>query len=766
MLPALAARHSGAMERARQCGENETQPALAADIPVPYGPAMVSAPRLLSSCALGALTCLSGCFAPRDASQSTASQPTMAAATARPLPPFQAPPTERQSVEDDYHGTIIADPYRWLEDQDGTATAAFVRAQNEASRAFLDAIPERAAIHARLEQLWNYPRVSAPSHDGQYWFYSRNSGLQNQAVYYVATSPDADGEVLLDPNTLSTDGTVALGGFSPSEDGTQVAYSTSKSGSDWQEWHVLDTRSKQPLPDTLRWAKFTNASWTKDGHGFFYQRYPAPQEGQVYQQKNENAQLCYHTIGTEQSADKVVYERPDEPTWGFGAEVTESGRFAIVTMRVGTDRRNRLGVIDLQEEGWPVKPLLMAFDAHYDFLGHDGDTFWFRTDKDAAKGRIIALDRSAPTAPWQTLVPEQADTLQAAQVIGGHFALTYLTDAANRIAVHALDGTRKADIELPTVGSVAGLQGKADDPIAFFSFQSFTHAPTVMRHDFTTGKTSVFHKSELAFDSSRFVVERKFLQSHDGARLCLFLVHQKGIKLDGSHPTYLYGYGGFNISMSPRFSAANLVFVERGGVFAMAVLRGGGEYGEAWHRAGMLGQKQNVFDDFVACGEYLVRNGYTQKQKLAIGGGSNGGLLVGACLVQRPDLFGAAIPEVGVLDMLRYHRFTIGAAWAPEYGRSDDKEQFAFLRAYSPLHNIKPGVHYPPTMVMTGDHDDRVLPGHSYKFAATLQAAQGGSAPILLRIETSAGHGAGKPTSKLIDEAADRWAFLAATLGG
>ena len=506
-------------------------------------------------------------------------------------------------------------------------------------------------------------------------------------------------------------------------------------------------------------------AWTRDGQGFFYQRFAAPPEGQAMQAQNQNAQLCYHRLGTDQSADVVVYARPDAPRLLFGPEVTEDGRFLIVRAAQGSDRRTGLYYADLQSEGWPVQPLLDAFDASYDFLEHDGDTFYLRTDKDAPKGRLVALDRTDPQRTLRTVVAEAKDALRGARLLGGHFVCHYLTDACSRALVYGLDGISQGELQLPTLGSLGAFSGKANDPVAFVAFQSFGMPPTILRHDFAAAATTVFRASALQYDTSRLVTSRKFLQSHDGTRLCLFLVHKKGLTLDGQNPTYLYGYGGFNVSMTPTFAVPNLAFVEAGGVLAVAVLRGGGEYGEAWHRAGMREQKQNVFSDFIACAEYLQRNGFCDRQHLAIGGGSNGGLLVGACLTQRPDLFGAAIPEVGVLDMLRFHQFTIGAAWVPEYGSSDDKEQFAWLRAYSPLHNVKPGTHYPPTLVMTGDHDDRVLPGHSYKFAAALQQAQGGDAPIVLRIDTSAGHGGGKPVGKQIEEAADRWAFVLGVLG-
>jgi prolyl oligopeptidase len=683
----------------------------------------------------------------------------------RVLPPFAAPPVRRQEVFDDYHGTQVEDPYRWLEDPVADQTRAFVAAQNTASRAFLDAVPARAAIRARLEELWNYPRRSAPMHYGKHWFWTANDGLQNQSVWYVDDSPTGPGRLLLDPNTLHADGAVSLAGFQPSDDGSLVAYAIARGGSDWQEWHVLDTATQHTLPDTLQWAKFTGAAWTADGRGFFYQRFPAPTEGEERQAANRTPQVCYHRIGTPQGEDLVVYERPDQPEWGFDAEVTESGRFLVVNVWAGSSTHNRIVFADLTQEGWPVHPLRMEGDASYDFLGHDGDQFWFRTDKDAPRGRIVAIDRREPDAAARTLVAEQRDTLEGATVRGGHFVCIRLADASHRIAVHTPDGAHVRDLQLPALGSVGGFTGRVADPDCYFVFQSFAHAPTILRHDFTSGATEIHRPSAIRFDPSGIVTTRQFLQSADGTRLCLFLVHKQGLRLDGGNPTYLIGYGGFNASMTPGFSVATLAWLERGGVLAQAVLRGGGEYGEDWHRAGMLGNKQNVFDDFAACARYLTRNGYARPDRLAIGGASNGGLLVGALLTQHPELFGAAIPEAGVLDMLRFHQFTIGWAWVPEYGSSADPEQFQWLFRYSPLHRVQPGTSYPPTMVMTGDHDDRVLPGHSFKFAAALQHAQGGSAPVLLRVETDTGHGAGTPTQKQIDEAADRWAFLTAVLG-
>ena len=681
---------------------------------------------------------------------------------AKPKPaPWQSPATRRDdNIVDDYHGTQVADPYRWLEDQDGAEVATWVATQNAATRSFLDASPARDQIRARLQELWNFARFDAPERAGNRWFWSKNNGLQNQSVLYTADAPDGEGRVLLDPNTLSTDGTVALAGVAVDEHGKHLAYATSASGSDWREWHVLDIASGTVLLDTLRWSKFAGAAWTHDGKGFFYQRYPAPKEGETFQQQNLNPQYCYHAIGTNQDADKVVYERPDQPDWGFQGEVTEDGRFLLIGISKGTDRRNRVAYVDLAA-GFSVQPLLMEFDASYDLVGSDGDVFFFRTDSGAPKGKIVGIDRKSPAREsWHTLVPEQKEALVNVRRVGKHFVATYLVDASSKIRLFAADGTDMGQIPLPGIGTVGAMTGRDSDSATYFAFTTFTQPSTIYRYDFAAKQTTVFRKPNFSRTDEDLVTERVFLQSKDTTRLCMFLVHKKDVTLDGKSPCYLYGYGGFNQPMTPSFSVSRLVFIERGGIYAQAVLRGGGEYGEDWHQAGMLGKKQNVFDDFLSCADYLVRNGYTARELLAIGGGSNGGLLVGAVLTQHPEKFGAAIPEVGVMDMLRYHQFTIGWAWASEYGRSDNKEAFGWLYRYSPLHNIKPGTNYPPTMVMTGDHDDRVLPGHSYKFAATLQAAQDGPSPILLRIATKAGHGSGKPVSAQMDEAADRWAFL------
>ena len=676
---------------------------------------------------------------------------------------FDAPSVRAEDVVDDYHGTQVRDPYRWLEDQDGEEVAEFVAAQNTASRALLDAIESRPAIEARLTALWNYERHEPPIRRGARWFWWRNDGLSNQDVLMVGDDPRGAGEALLDPNAMSQDGTVAVSGLAISDDGARIAYGTSKSGSDWRTWRVLDVATKATLADEVAWSKFSGAAWTKDGTGFFYQRYPQPLAGATFEAQNLQPQLCYHEVGADPQSDRVVYERPDEPKWGFGPRVTEDGRLLVIGISFGTDRRNRIALVDLEEPGWPVRMLLPDLVARWQFVGSEGDCLWFQTDLDAPRGRIVAIDRKQQGVVRE-IVPQGESTLESTHKTKAAFVCSCLRDASSEIRVHALTGEFLGTVELPAIGTASKYSGDPDDEACYFTFASFLAPPAVHELRVATRIAEPLRNTTFAGDSGSLVTQRVFLQSKDGARLCLFVTHRRGLHLDGKAPCYLYGYGGFGISVTPSFRVPNFVFCERGGVYAQAVLRGGGEYGEEWHQAGMLGKKQNVFDDFVACAEFLVRNGYTTNARLAIGGGSNGGLLVGACLVQRPELFGAAIPEVGVLDMLRYHRFTIGWAWASEYGRSDDPAQFGWLHRYSPLHNVERGQFYPPTLVMTGDHDDRVLPGHSYKFAAALQAAQAGEGPIVLRVETSAGHGAGKPVRKLIGESADRLAFLDAAL--
>jgi prolyl oligopeptidase len=671
---------------------------------------------------------------------------------------------------DDYHGTKVADPYRWLEDPDSPESRAWIEAENRLTAAYLVAIPARAAIRERLTQLWNYPRYGTPFRKAQRYFFLRNDGLQNQAVLYTQTSLAAAPETLLDPNVLSEDGTVALSTLAVSEDGRLLAYGTSASGSDWEEFRVRDVVTARDLSDHLQWIKFSGASWTKDGAGFFYSRYPEPGD-RALTDVNRFQRLYYHRLGTEQQADVLVYERPDQPDWGMNAEVTDDGRYAVLRVWLGTDRRNRIYYLDLKEAKHPhvhgpVVRLLDDFDASYAFLGNDGAVFYFLTDLDAPRRRVIAIDTRHPErARWREIIPQSADVLEAVQIVHDTFVANYMHDASSRLRLFALDGGFIKDIDLPALGTVGAISGERKDSEMFYAFTSFLYPTTIFRYDFSSGSTSVFKAPTIAFDPSGYETKQVFYTSKDGTRVPMFVTHKKGLVLDGSHPAYLYGYGGFNISLTPSFSVAVLVWLEMGGVYAVPNVRGGGEYGEEWHQAGMHEKKQNVFDDFIAAAEYLIAQGYTAPAKLAIAGGSNGGLLVGAAMTQRPELFGAALPAVGVMDMLRFHKFTIGWAWVTDYGSADSAAQFPYLYKYSPLHNLRAGTRYPATLVTTADHDDRVVPGHSFKFTAALQAAQAGPAPVLIEIETKAGHGAGKPTSKLIEEQADRFAFLVRNLG-
>lgn len=678
--------------------------------------------------------------------------------------PIKYPPARKADQVDDYHGVKVRDPYRWLEDLDSEETRSWVEAQNKLTFGFLKQIPSRQKLEDRLTKLWDYEKYGVPFKEGGNYFYTRNSGLQNQSVLYTVSSLEGQPRVLLDPNTLSSDGTVALSGASISDDGKLMAYSLSASGSDWQEWKVRDVTTGEDLTDHLKWVKFSGASWTPDGKGFFYSRYEEPKDhalkGVNYFQK-----LYYHRIGTPQSEDVLIYERPDQKEWFFGGSVTEDGRYLIIGVFQGTDVKNRLYYKDLKAADSPVVKLLDEFDASYNFIGNSGSTFWFQTDSEAPRGKIIAIDITRPDRTnWKVVVPEAKETLQGVSFVNHLFVANYLKDAHTQVKIFETNGRFVRQVEFPGLGTALGFGGKAKDKETFYAFTSFTVPTTIYRYDMVTGKSEIFREPKVDFDPNAFETRQVFYPSKDGVKIPMFITHKKGLKLDGTHPTYLYAYGGFNVSLTPAFSVGNLVWMEMGGVYAQANLRGGGEYGEDWHQAGMKLKKQNVFDDFIAAAEWLIANKYTSTPKLAIGGGSNGGLLVGAVLNQRPDLFGAGLPAVGVMDMLRFQKFTIGWAWVSDYGSSENPEEFKALYAYSPLHNIKPGAEYPPTLVTTADHDDRVWPGHSFKYAAALQEAQGGAAPILIRIETKAGHGAGKPTSKIIEEIADRWAFLVRVL--
>jgi prolyl oligopeptidase len=683
-------------------------------------------------------------------------------------PPSYPDPT----VVDIYHGQAVPDPYRWLEDLDSEQTRAWIEAQNHLTFNYLQQIPARQRIRERLTQLWNYEKYSQPFKEGGRYFYFKNDGLQNQSVLYTQESLEGQARVLLDPNTFSEDGTVALAGIAISRArdsgaehaGRYLAYGLSCSGSDWQEWKVRDIETGEDLPDHLRWVKFSGASWTLDGQGFFYSRYDEPAPGSEYESANYFQKLYYHRLGTSQSEDVLVYHRPDQKEWGFAGGVTEDGNYLIISVWRGTDPKNLIFYKDLRDPQSPVVELIREFEAEYSFVGNDGSRFWLLTDCQAPRRRLVAIDLEQPDQV-QEVIPEAEETLQGVSLINNQFVAFYLKDAHTQIKTFALDGTYLGEIPLPGLGSASGFGGKRYDTETFYTFTSFTTPPTIYRYDFTSGTSTLFRQPQVDFDPQAYEVQQVFYTSKDGTRIPMFLVHRRGLTRTGDHPTLLYGYGGFGISLTPSFSVGLVAWLEMGGVYAQPNLRGGGEYGEEWHQAGTKLNKQKVFDDFIAAAEWLIAHGYTNPAKLAISGGSNGGLLVGACLVQRPELFAAALPAVGVFDMLRFHKFTIGWAWISEYGSPENPEEFKALYAYSPLHNLKPGTAYPATLITTADHDDRVVPAHSFKFAAALQAAQGGSQPILIRIDTKAGHGAGKPTSKLIEEAADRWAFLVQVLG-
>ena len=680
--------------------------------------------------------------------------------------PIAYPPAPRVDHVDDYNGVKVPDPYRWLEDPDSEQTRAWVKAENELTFGYLSTIPAREKIKARLTALWNYERFSAPTKSGGQYFYTRNDGLQDQSVLYTVSSLDGTPRVLIDPNKLSKDGTVSLVGYNASDDGRYLAWATSDGGSDWREFKVRDTQTGEDTVDHIKYVKFSDASWTKDNKGFYYSRYKDYDEKTKLTQANFNQKVYYHLLGTPQSDDKLIYERPDKEKYGFGPAVSEDGQYLLISVSEGTDEKNRFYYQDLKKEGSEIVRLLDDFDATYNFVGNDGPVFWFFTNLNATRGRLIAIDtRNPERSAWKELIPEKKETLRGVNVIADRFIAEYLADARSEVRVHALDGTFIRNVDLPGIGSAFGFGGKRADKETFYSFTSFTTPSTIYRYDVESGKSTVFRQPKVDFNPADYVTEQIFYPSKDGTKIPMFLTYRKGLVKDGSNPTYLYGYGGFNIPTRPSFSVSMLTWMEMGGVYASACLRGGGEYGEEWHQAGMLHNKQNVFDDFIAAGEWLVANKYTSSPKLAIGGRSNGGLLVGAVLNQRPDLFGAALPGVGVMDMLRFNKFTIGWAWTSDYGTPEKPEDFAVLKAYSPLHNIKPQTKYPATLIVTGDHDDRVVPAHSFKYAATIQSAQAGTEPVMIRIETRAGHGAGRSTTQVIEEVTDQWSFLVRELG-
>jgi Serine proteases of the peptidase family S9A len=678
--------------------------------------------------------------------------------------PFEYPKPKKGDQVDDYSGTKVADPYRWLEETDSTETRAWIDAENKLTASYLEQIPQREKIKARLTELWNYEKYSAPFKVGKHYIYSKNDGLQNQSVWYIANSVSDQGHIFFDPNKLSTDGTAALSGSSFTDDGRLWAYGVAVAGSDRTEWKVMDVDTGKLMPDTLRPNRQGVSSWLKDDSGFYYSRFPDAQEGAELKNNNFGEQLYFHKMGTPQSEDYVVYT-PTDKEYFVGAGVSEDGKWLVLSIGKGTSPKNMVFFKSLDKADSPIVPLIENMDANYSFIGNDGAVFYFQTDKDAARGKIAKVNVLARNRIWADVVPEAKETLQGVDFINNQFVLNYLRDAYTQINIVDTDGKFVRDVKLPGIGSAGGFAGKRSDTETFYSYSSYNAPPTIYRYDMKTGKSELFRQAKVKFNPADYEVKQVFYPSKDGTKIPMFIVAKKGIKLDGTNPTLLYGYGGFNIPSTPGFSVSRVVWMEMGGVFAVANIRGGSEYGEAWHEAGTKLKKQNVFDDFISAGEWLIANKYTNNTKLAIQGGSNGGLLIGAVLNQRPDLFGAALPAVGVMDMLRFPKFTIGWAWTSDYGSPENPSEFAALYKYSPYHNVKPGTKYPATLITTADHDDRVFPAHSFKYTAAMQAAQAGDAPVLIRIETKAGHGAGKPTSKIIEEQADLYGFLYKNLG-
>lgn len=676
------------------------------------------------------------------------------------------PESRRVDQVDEHHGVRVADPYRWLEDLDSDETQEWTAAQNRVTAAWLGSIPERADIRQRLTELWNYERYGIPVKEGSRYFFVKNAGLQNQNVLYVMEALDGPVRLLLDPNELSTDGTVALISFVVSPDGRHVAYGLASGGSDWQEWRVRDVGTGCDLPDHLRWVKFSQSAWAHSGEGFFYSRYDEPAGGWPLDGANFYQKLYFHRLGTPQAEDELIYHRPDDQEMGFLPTVTQDGRYLIIHAWKGTESENAVFCKDLSVPGSPVVDLLGDFDGCYNFAGSEGPILWFQTDLDAPLGRVIQVDVRHPEREhWQEVIPETGEALQSVTRVHRCLIALYLEHAHTHVRLFGLDGTPVRDLELPGLGTVTGFAGRMDDPQTFYSFTGYTTPATIFLYDVETGESRIFRQPRVDFDAGLYETRQVFVRSKDGTQVPMFLTYRKDLNLDGTNPVYLYGYGGFNTSVTPTFGVTSLVWMERGGIFAVANLRGGGEYGEEWHNAGSRRHKRNTFDDFIAAAEWLIESGYTSPERLAIAGFSNGGLLTAASMILRPDLFGAVIVGVGVLDMLRFPLFTIGWGWVADYGSPDDPEEFEVLYSYSPYHNLKPGTEYPPTLIITADHDDRVVPAHSFKFGAALQCAQGGDDPVLIRIETRAGHGSGKPVSKMIEEAADELSFLLKSLG-
>ncbi len=681
--------------------------------------------------------------------------------------PLDYPESRTVDQVDSYHGTAVADPYRWLEDdvRESEAVRDWVDAQNEVTFAYLETIDERDAIRTRMTRLWDFERYGMPVKEGGRYFFRYNDGLQSQSVVLTQKDLEDDATLLLDPNTWSDDGTVALASYFPSPDGRHVAYLVQDGGSDWRVARVVEVETGTELEDRLEWLKFTSLTWAADGSGFYYSRYPETDEEGKFQSLNLNQTVHFHTLGTPQADDELVYASPDNPEWGHFTQVTDDGAHLVITIWKGTDDRYQILHRDLTKPDDELEFLIEGFDNDYSLVGNVGSALYFRTNRDAPRNRLIAIDVNEPDpANWREIIPEAEDVLDGVSLVGGKIIADYMQDAQTVVKVFDLDGEFEEMVDLPGVGTASGFGGKLDDPETFFSYQSFDTPATINRLDLETGETTVFKKPDVDFDPDDYVVKQVFYRSKDGTRVPMFIAHLADLQIDGKTPTMLYGYGGFNVSLTPTFSVTRLAWMEMGGVYAVANIRGGGEYGKKWHKAGTGLEKQNVFDDFIAAAEYLIETGYTEPSRLAILGGSNGGLLVGAVTNQRPDLLGAAIPAVGVMDMLRFHKFTAGRFWVDDYGSADDPEMFDALYAYSPYHNVIEGIEYPAVLVTTADTDDRVVPGHSFKYAAALQQAQAGGAPVLIRVQTRAGHGSGKPTEMIIEEYADQWAFLVENL--
>jgi len=720
---------------------------------------------LLVAICLAVVSIALASLAGAQSAQQAATNPATADAGGSSAGAIVYPPTKKVDQVDDYFGTKVADPYRWLENDNSPETAAWVEAENKVTFAYLDKIPYRAQLKDRLTTLMNYPKYSAPNRRGEWFIYSKNNGLQNQSVYYIQKGLDGAPELLLDPNKFSADGTSRLGSFSWSRGGKYVAYAISEGGSDWNDFYVLDVATKKPLSDHLEWVKFSGASWRGD-EGFYYNRYPVPEQGKKMSKKNEFQKVYYHKVGTPQADDKLVYEDNEHPLRFVGVGVTEDQRFALLNQSepASGKRGNAVFFRDLSQSDMPFTPIVAEIgDDSYSVIDDVNGKFLIETNHGAPNSKVVLYDPQTKT--WKDVVPEKPEPMEGTSSAGGKLFVSYLKDVTTRAYVYSLDGKLENEITLPGPGTAGGFGGRHDDKFVFYSYTSFNYPPTIFKYDIAAKQSSVFRAVEIpGFQPADYETHEVFYKSKDGTRVPMFLTYKKGLELDGNNPAVLYGYGGFNITTSPGFSALRIALLEQGVVYASANMRGGGEYGEKWHEAGTKLKKQNVFDDFIAAAEYLIKAKYTSPSRLAIHGGSNGGLLVGACSNQRPELFKAVVEQAGVMDMLRFQKFTIGSAWISDYGSSDDPEQFKALYAYSPIHNIKPGTRYPATLITTADHDDRVVPAHNFKYAAALQAAQGGDNPILIRIDTKSGHGASS-TTKQLEQTADLDAFLFTNLG-